>query len=124
MRLHAVNVALCLAVTMSLAGCGEKKPVSTSASDAPLARDAAGDAAPIEGTSATLHVVGLSCPLCAHNIDKQLVRVPGVTGADVNLGDGTVSLTLVDDPAARPSRARLKKAVDDAGFQMQSIDVP
>lgn len=80
------------------------------------------DPAPIEADSATLYVEGLSCPACATNVDHQLKRVGGVRAVMVNLGDGTVSLSL--GGGARPSRADLSRAIHDSGFTLRRIEVP
>lgn len=70
-------------------------------------------------SDATLVVQGLSCPLCAHNLDKLLLKVDGVQTAVVNLADGTV---LVGFDASRPPEtAALAKAVADAGFTLITI---
>lgn len=71
-------------------------------------------------SGATLHVRGLSCPLCATNIDKGMRALPGVGGAEVDLGAGTVELTFV--PGARPSAKQIDRAVRDSGFTLVGID--
>lgn len=112
-------------VATSLTGCGEK---TIDTKDSPAAGhrrdwrpDPAGDQ-PIPADSATLWVKGLSCPLCANNIDKQLKRVPGVTEVRVDLGDGKVSVSLA--AADRPSRNALARAVHASGFTLDRIETP
>ena len=70
-------------------------------------------------SDATLVVQGLSCPLCAHNLDKLLLKVDGVQSAVVNLADGTVLVGF--DSARPPEAAALAKAVADAGFTLITI---
>ncbi len=77
---------------------------------------------PIEASSATLVVHGMSCPLCANNVDKQLMEVRGVRDVKVDMSSGEVSVALAD--ADRPSTAELKRAVDGSGFTLVSIRVP
>jgi copper chaperone CopZ len=77
---------------------------------------------PIEASTATLVVHGMSCPLCANNVDKQLLRVPGVQTVEIDMGDGTVRVQLADEP--RPSKADLARAVEQTGFTLVSIDTP
>lgn len=75
--------------------------------------------------SAVLHVRGMSCPKCVTNVDLQLLAIPGVSAAHVDMGAGTV--TVAFDRAAnapRPSQADLAKAVDRAGFTLAGIDLP
>lgn len=78
--------------------------------------------APIDASSATLVVHGMSCPLCANNVDKQLMEVRGVRDVKVDMSSGEVSVALAD--ADRPSTADLKRAVDGSGFTLVSIRVP
>lgn len=79
-------------------------------------------AAPLTGSSATLIVHGMSCPLCANNVDKLLMTVPGVESVKVNMGTGEVKVALA--PSARVTRAQLAKAVDDSGFTLTEVRVP
>jgi copper chaperone CopZ len=74
-----------------------------------------------EYDSAVLWVHGLSCPLCAHNIDHQLQRVPGVLTVNVDLGTGKVVTTF---EKKRPSPAELAAAVDASGFTLVRVDPP
>ncbi len=90
-------------------------------SAADLAAARSGTALPAD--SAVLWVNGMGCPLCASNIDKQLVRVPGVNSVKVDLGEGKVWLTLKPG-AAHPSPARLGEAVEDAGFTLVKVETP
>jgi copper chaperone CopZ len=78
--------------------------------------------APIDSPTATLVVHGMSCPLCANNVDKQLLRVPGVQNVEIDMGDGSVRVQLADSP--RPSKADLARAVDQTGFTLVSISTP
>jgi copper chaperone CopZ len=97
-------------------GCESAQP-----RDAFPAADPA-DQTPIAAPQAVLWVKGLSCPLCASGIDKQLLRVPGVQKVDVDLGTGRVAAAFAAEP--RPSRSQLAKAVRDAGFTLDRIEVP
>lgn len=74
---------------------------------------------PLKGGKATLYVNGLGCPLCATNIDKQLLRLTGVLAASVDLGNGTVEVTL--GKGAKPSAHDLSESVADAGFTLVKI---
>jgi copper chaperone CopZ len=77
---------------------------------------------PITTPTATLVVHGMSCPLCANNVDKQLLRVPGVQSVEIDMGDGSVRVQLADEP--RPSKAQLARAVEQTGFTLVRIDTP
>ncbi|GMU82522.1 MAG: heavy-metal-associated domain-containing protein [Phycisphaerales bacterium] len=71
-------------------------------------------------SSATLTVHGLACPLCAHNIDKQLLRVEGVRTVDVDLGTGTVKLNF--ESGKQPSDKELAAAVEAGGFTLNKVE--
>ncbi len=75
---------------------------------------------PIAASTAVLYVNGLGCPLCATNIDKQLMRVDGVSAAQVNLGNGTVAIAITG--AKRPTAHDISESVLDAGFTLVRIE--
>jgi copper chaperone CopZ len=74
---------------------------------------------PIKGEEAALVVNGLGCPQCASQVDVQLVRLPGVTRADVDLSTGVVTISM--SGAKRPSPYQLREAVLDAGFTLVRV---
>ena len=132
------RIVVCAVVVpsvLALAACGggggakgvagkdayEQHPITHSVSAAEVAFAKSG--APIAADSALLWVNGMGCPLCASNIDKHLLRLPGVSKADVDLGQGTVTLGLKPG-AAHPSPARLGEAVEDAGFTLVKVQTP
>jgi copper chaperone CopZ len=82
-------------------------------------RRALESAVPLPAGPVTIDVNGLGCPLCATNIDKQLLRLPGVSGARVDLGQGSVTLTLAGGKT--PSPRDLREAVEDAGFTLARL---
>lgn len=110
--------------TLALTGCSSQQPREVHTHETPQAAPA--DAMltstdPIEGSRVTLFVQGLSCPLCATNIDKQLIRVPGVRTAQTDLSKGEIQVGLA--AAGRPSPAQLAKAVDESGFTLTGMEV-
>jgi copper chaperone CopZ len=68
-----------------------------------------------------LHVLGMSCPKCVSNVDIQLMRVPGVQKAAIDMGSGIVVVDF--DPSKKITRAALAKAVDDSGLTIASIEI-
>lgn len=97
-----------------LSGCaGTSKPGPAAMADA---------AVPINGSSATLVVHGMSCPLCANNVDKQLLTVPGVMSVNVDMGSGEVKVAFA--PKARVTKAQLAKAIDSSGFTLVEVRTP
>ena len=65
-------------------------------------------------SDATITTKGMSCPMCANNIDRVLKKLPGVEDTHINLSKGVVTVQF--KPGLKPSLADLKKAVEDAGF--------
>lgn len=73
----------------------------------------------LAGAVVTLDVHGLSCPLCANNLDRELLRLPGVRSVQVDLGSGTVRLTR--DPSVRLEQRTLAETVRRSGFTLVAI---
>lgn len=57
---------------------------------------------------------GLSCPLCASNLDDQMARVPGVKSSRIDFETGVLHVEV--EAGAEVPRASLLRAVRDAGF--------
>src|SRR4051794_34260547 len=76
-------------------------------------------ATPLPGDSATLTVFGMGCPMCAKNIDRQLLHVRGVEKVDVDLGDGAVAVKFA--PGAHPDREQIVAAVEASGFTLVDL---
>lgn len=81
-------------------------------------RDYLSSKSPIESSSVTLAVNGLSCPLCASNVDKQLQDVAGVGDIKIDFATGQIDLTLTDP---KPAPFALTRAIDRAGFTLVKI---
>jgi copper chaperone CopZ len=74
---------------------------------------------PILEQDAELVVFGLSCPLCASNLETQFRRIPGIAGHRMDLDTGVIHLQ-VRQGGCVPTGS-VKRAVEDAGFTLQSI---
>jgi len=101
-----------------VAGCSAESPGPTTESAARPA-DASADAAT---PRAVLHVRGMSCPLCAHSIEVQLRRVPGVADVRIDLGSGEVTALL--KPFAKPTEEQFAAAIRDSGFTLDRVVHP
>ena len=103
-----------LGVLISLAGCATDNATTIAAkpSEAVSATDVSG--------SMALHVKGMGCPLCATNVRKSIERTQGVESVNIDLGAGVVKVSAKADAA--PSETDLRKAVMDAGFQLDRIE--
>jgi copper chaperone CopZ len=60
--------------------------------------------------TATYAVAGMSCRHCVDAITREVSGVPGVTGVEVDLGAGTVTVSGTPDDAA------VRAAIDEAGY--------
>ena len=67
----------------------------------------------------TLRVDGLACPFCAYGIEKQLGKLPGVSGLKTNIKSGTVTLKTTKGKTL--TRAQMSGAVKRAGFSLRSV---
>jgi copper chaperone len=64
--------------------------------------------------TATYTVVGMTCGHCVSAVTEEVTAVPGVTGVDVDLASGRLTVTSdapVDESAVRA-------AVDEAGYEL------
>lgn len=66
-----------------------------------------------------LRVDGLACPFCAYGLEVMLKDVEGVLSMEILINDGEAILEWNEDKPI--GIARIKKAVDDAGFTLRSI---
>lgn len=107
LSIGAAVVALALPL-----GCTNTPPSTTSTTPSHAGQGTDG--------SAVLLVHGLSCPLCANNIDAQLLKVPGVQAVAADLATGRVEVTF--DPTHPPTRGALIAAVDESGFTLVNIE--
>jgi copper chaperone len=65
-------------------------------------------------STATYTVSGMTCGHCVSAVTEEVTAVPGVTGVDVDLASGRLTVTSdapVDDDAVRA-------AVDEAGYEL------
>lgn len=132
-HLSILTAALPLTLILALSGCAST-PARTSSADAE-AQPEPGDGVvhtateaehaylaskdPIDAERVTLAVNGLSCPLCASNVDKQLEAVRGVDEIKIDFAAGVIDLGL---KAPQPSPASLARAIDQAGFTLVKIE--
>ncbi len=65
-------------------------------------------------TTATYPVVGMTCGHCVNAVTEEVGQVPGVTGVDVDLASG--GLTVTSDAPVEESAVRA--AVEEAGYQV------
>ena len=71
------------------------------------------------GPAYELRVDGLACPFCAYGVEKQLSKIAGVEGIDVDISAGTVTILMAHDAELDESTAR--QAVDDSGFSLRGF---
>lgn len=120
-RIVPVFVALSLIVAcLVVAGCQSSGSASHAHGQGSSSTPVSWSKSPVSGENATLLVKGLSCPLCATNIDLQLKRLPGVDTVNVDFDAGKVFVGFKGD--RRPSQRQLADAIADAGFTLTGIN--
>jgi copper chaperone CopZ len=70
-------------------------------------------------STASYTVVGMTCGHCVSAVTEEVSQVPGVTGVDVDLASGALTVTgetAVDDGAVRA-------AVEEAGYTVGGYEV-
>lgn len=112
-------MAVCAAAWLGGGGCAGGAAGGGSNSAAAAAR---ADDTRVQGREVVLVVHGMSCPLCANNVNNALREVPGVTNVAVDMGTGRTSVTLAE--SAVVTRGQLATAVHKSGFSLQSIEAP
>lgn len=73
-----------------------------------------------EGNRYKLYVDGLACPFCAYGVEKQLGKLAGVERIDIEIGAGTLTLTMTRDATLDEAVAR--RAVEAAGFDLEKFE--
>ncbi|HEY8478397.1 MAG TPA: heavy-metal-associated domain-containing protein [Spirillospora sp.] len=66
--------------------------------------------------TATYTVTGMTCSHCVSSVTEEVEQIAGVTGVDVDLQTGRVTVTSetpIDDAA-------VKNAVEEAGYRLAS----
>jgi copper chaperone CopZ len=69
-----------------------------------------------QSSEQTVHVVGMSCDHCVRAVRDELTKIDGVSGVDVDLASGRVTIAAtatIDDEAVRA-------AVEEAGYEVGS----
>ena len=61
----------------------------------------------------SISVTGMTCDHCASAVQAEISRLPGVTGAEVDVAAGTVCVS--GDPL--PGDTQLRGAVEEAGYE-------
>ena len=67
-------------------------------------------------TTSTYAVAGMTCAHCVQAVSTEVSAIPGVTGVDVDLETGSVSVTS-DQPV---DAAQVRAAVEEAGYELAS----
>ena len=64
--------------------------------------------------TATYTVVGMTCGHCVSAVTEEVSQVPGVTGVDVDLASGGLTVTS-DAPVGEDA---VRAAVEEAGYEV------
>jgi copper chaperone len=65
-------------------------------------------------STATYTVVGMTCGHCVSAVTEEVSQVPGVTGVDVDLASGGLTVTS-DAPVGEDA---VRTAVEEAGYEV------
>ncbi|MEU6432216.1 copper ion binding protein [Microbispora sp. NPDC046973] len=65
-------------------------------------------------TTATYTVAGMTCGHCVSSVKEEVGEVPGVTGVEVDLATGIVTVES-DSPV---DTAQIRAAVEEAGYEV------
>jgi copper ion binding protein len=73
-----------------------------------------GAATATKGVTTAYAVSGMTCGHCRATLTKVIGELDGVTGVEVDLDTGRVTVTSVDEP----DDAAIAEAVDEAGYEL------
>lgn len=59
-------------------------------------------------------VTGMTCQHCAKAVTEEVAAIDGVSGVEVDLATGAVTVTAADGP----TREQMAAAVDEAGYTL------
>ncbi len=122
MRLTATRIGM-LGITglmlLTVGGCATTGGPGGTGDDSVL--EARTSEEPIEASEVLLTVYGMSCPLCANNVDNTLLGVPGVEDVSLDMGTGIAVVRL--DGRTPVTRKQLAEAIDRSGFSLQRVEI-
>lgn len=109
------------AAVLLAGGCQKSSTMdSTSSADTQSRLDTSAQAVPadinLNSETVVMQVYGMSCPLCSANVDKQLLKIPGVQSVNVNLNTGRVLVQVSKDNP--PAQEKLENAITESGFTL------
>lgn len=107
-------LGLTAGVLLGLGGCANGGGADASVLEARVSDE------PIAESEVLLTVYGMSCPLCANNVDNTLLSVPGVEDVSLDMGTGIAVVRL--DGRTPVTRRQLAAAVDRSGFSLQRVE--
>lgn len=65
-------------------------------------------------TTTTYTVTGMTCDHCVRSVTEEVSKIEGVTGVDVELASGKVTVSS-EQPVAEDA---FRAAIDEAGFEV------
>lgn len=68
-------------------------------------------------STSTYTVTGMTCGHCVAAVTEEVSKIAGVTGVQVDLGSGAVTVTADEAVAADD----VKDAVEEAGYELASV---
>lgn len=68
------------------------------------------------GTTTIITVTGMTCDHCVRSVHDELIKLDGVSGVDVDLASGRVTL----HGSALPEPEAVRDAVEEAGYEVET----
>jgi len=112
--------ALFIFTALLLPACAT--PLNSSASSSPPPATATPEASSPATPVARIEAKGMSCPLCASNIDRRMQKL-GIDWTTIDLGKGEIQVGL-DPRKPAPTPEELQQAVSDAGYTAGAVTMP
>jgi len=118
--------AIIASVGAALGGCASSQSTASTDTEQTITYTATAEETaliksdqPLPPGPIVMYMNGLSCPLCATNIDQQVEKLPGVSDVKVDLSTGKVKANLIGP--STPSPRQLANAADAAGVTLIKI---
>lgn len=111
-----LGLVMGLALAPGALGAQEDVAQETAAAGAQEAVTAAAQEQPRQ---IEVRILGMSCPFCAYGAEQKLKKMDGVEELKVDLETGLATLTM--EEGADVPNEKLRKVIDDAGFEVAEI---
>jgi copper chaperone CopZ len=120
---NAIHLLLVWALLLLVGGCKSTgEAASSDMISSGVSHGQSKDKIEAPPNAAVMWVHGMGCPQCAYNVDRQLLKLPGVEGVKVDMSTGKVYAQL--SPSNPPTKEQLSRAIMETGFTLKKIQMP